>query len=118
MQVRHACDSDRIAVPVSAGKKSHACDVYGSRDFKYPSRGVLYNTGRFEGLSVESASRDGKCQFLTVDISTGSILAYSKCLLTTVYLCWYTTVCCRVSDEYFTNMMLGIVQNTSDAQTI
>jgi hypothetical protein len=52
-------------------KKPHACDVYGSRDLKYPSVGVLYSFGQFEGLSVETASRDGKCQLLTVDISTG-----------------------------------------------
>jgi hypothetical protein len=61
-------------------KKPQSCDVYGSRDFKYPSRGVLYNFGQF-------ASRFGKCQLLTVDISTGSILAYNKCLFLPQYIC-------------------------------
>jgi hypothetical protein len=69
-------------------KEPHACDVYGSRDFKYPSRGVLYSFERFEGLSVETASRDGKCHLLTVDISTGSILSYSKCLFLLQYICF------------------------------
>jgi hypothetical protein len=64
-------------------KKSHACDVYESRDLKYSSRDVLCNFGQFEGLSVETASRGDKCQLLIADISTGSILS----VLTTIRIC-------------------------------
>jgi hypothetical protein len=38
---------------------------------KCPSRAIMSNTGSFEGASVETVTRDGKCQNLFVEFSTG-----------------------------------------------
>jgi hypothetical protein len=91
MKVRHVNDSDRIAAPLSAGNRPHACDVYRSRDFKCPSRAVLYNFAQFESLAVETASRDDKvnCQPLIFQRA----LYFLTVNVTAIYLFWYATVC-------------------------